>query len=591
MHTRFLYDNSMDMYIDTVPNRGSPPTILIRESYREGGKVRKRTIANITKLPEDVIEQIRAALRGSSVSGAPGGKLRGAFEISRAVAHGDACAVLAALRACGIDKAIDPRRSPARDLAVALVAQRVLRPGSKLAAARGFRPESASSTLAAQLKLPKDVCANRLYEAMDWLLGRQPRIEKALAEKYLKEGKPVLYDLTSTWSYSRNCPLARHGYSRDRKRGLPQIEFGLLCDGEGRPVAVEAFPGNASDPSTVSSQVGKLRDRFGLKRVVFVGDRGMITKARIRKDLEPNGFDWVFALRAPAIRSLAESGALQPSLFDQQDMAEIECEEKYPGERLVVCRNPLLAEERTRKRRELIAAAAAELEAVRRAVRRDFRPLRCPEKIRMRADKILGKYKMRKHFELKIGEGSFSWKRRKKAIAAEAALDGFYVIRTSVPEKDMSAAQAVLAYKSLGKVERAFRTMKASDLEVRPIRHWLDRRVRAHLLICMLAYHVEMHMRKALAPMLFHDEDGSTRESPVAKAERSAGARRKAATKRTQSGLEVHDFRGLLKHLGDLTMNRVKPKGSKEREFDIPSSPTPTQAEALRLLNAKIASG
>ena len=501
MHTRFLYDNSMDMYIDTVPNRGSPPTILIRESYREGGKVRKRTIANITKLPEDAIEQIRAVLRGSSVSGAPGGKLRGAFEISRAVAHGDACAVLAALRACGIDKAIDPRRSPARDLAVALVAQRVLRPGSKLAAARGFRPESASSTLAAQLKLPKDVCANRLYEAMDWLLGRQPRIEKALAEKYLKEGKPVLYDLTSTWSYSRNCPLARHGYSRDRKRGL------------------------------------------------------------------------------------------QPSLFDQQDMAEIECEEKYPGERLVVCRNPLLAEERTRKRRELIAAAAAELEAVRRAVRRDFRPLRCAEKIWMRADKILGNCKMRKHFELKIGEGSFSWKRKKEAIAAEAALDGFYVIRTSVPEKDMSAAQAVLAYKSLGKVERAFRTMKASDLEVRPIRHWLDRRVRAHLLICMLAYHVEMHMRKALAPMLFHDEDGSTRESPVAKAERSRSARRKAATKRTRSGLEVHDFRGLLKHLGDLTMNRVKPKGSKEREFDIPSSPTPTQAEALRLLNAKIASG
>ena len=579
----------MDMYIDTVPNRGSPPTILIRESYREAGKVRKRTIANITRLPEDVIEQIRAVLRGAVVAGDPVERLKRAFNISRSVSHGDACAVLAALRGCGIDKAIDPRRSPARDLAVAMVAQRILAPQSKLASARGFRPKTASSTLAAQLKLPKDVCEDKLYAAMDWLLERQPRIEKALAEKHLEEGKPVLYDLTSTWTYSQTCPLARYGYSRDRKRGLPQIEFGLLCNGEGRPVAVEAFPGNASDPSTVSSQIRKLRDRFGLKRVVFVGDRGMITQARIREDLEPNGLDWVFALRAPAIRSLARSGALQPSLFDEQNMAEIECEEKFPGERLVVCRNPLLADERTRKRRELIAATATGLETVRKAVRRGFRPLRCAEKIRMRAEKILGKHKMRKHFELKISEGKFSWKRKKKAIAAEAALDGLYVIRTSVPEDEMTAGEAVLAYKSLSKVERAFRTMKAADIEVRPIRHRLEHRVRAHLLICMLAYCVEMHMRKALAPLLFDDEDGPVRESPVAKAERSAGARKKAATKRTRSGLDVHDFKGLIEHLGDLTMNRVTPKGSKEREFDIPTSPTPTQAQALRLLNAKIA--
>ena len=581
------------MFVDVVPNRNSRPTILIRHAYREGGKAKKRTLANITKLPPDTVEKIRKILRGADPADAPV-KLEDAFEISRSLQHGNAAAVLAALRGCGVEQAIASRRSRSRDLAVALVAQRILEPGSKLAAARLFRPETAVSTLASQLGLPENVSEDRLYETMDWLLERQPRIEKALAEKHLSEGSPVLYDLTSVWSYSRTCPLVDRGYSRDGKKGLPQIEFGLpqiefglLCDADGRPVAVEAFPGNASDPSTVAAQVGKLRDRFGLKRAVFVGDRGMTAQARVREDLEPNGCDWIFALRAAGVGALAENGALQPTLFDERDMAEIECQELFPGERLVVCRNPLLAEERTRKRKDLIAAATQDLIEIRRAVRRDKRPLRNADAIRRRAERALGKRKMRKHFDLKIGTGSFSWKRKKQNIADEAALDGFYVVRTNVPEERMSAA-VVETYKRLGRVERAFRTMKASDLQVRPIRHRREPRVRAHLLICMLAYYVEKNMREALAPMLFDDERGPVRDSPVAKAERSPQAKLKASAKRTSSGEDVHDFRELLEQLGTLTMNRIEPSGPGKPGFDVPASPTPIQNRALRLLNAKV---
>ena len=577
----------VSMFVDVVPNRNSRPTILIRQAYREGGKARKRTLANITKLPPDAVEKIRKILRGADPADAPA-ELEDAFTISRSLQHGNAAAVLAALRGCGVDRAIASRRSRSRDLAVALVAQRILEPGSKLAAARLFRPETAVSTLASQLGLPENAGEDRLHETMDWLLERQPRIEKALAEKHLSEGSPVLYDLTSVWSYSRTCSLVKNGYSRDGKTGLPQIEFGLLCDAEGRPVAVEAFPGNASDPSAVAVQVGKLRDRFGLKRAVFVGDRGMTAQARVREDLEPNGYDWIFALRAAGVRALADRGALQPTLFDERDMAEIECQELFPGERLVVCRNPLPAEERIRKRKGLIAAAAQDLIEIRRAVRRDKRPLRNADAIRRRAERALKKRKMQKHFDLKIGTGSFSWKRKKQNIADEAALDGFYVVRTNVQEKRMSAAAAVETCKRLGRVERAFRTMKASDLQVRPIRHRRAPRVRAHLLICMLAYYVEKHMREALAPMLFDDEHGPVRDSPVAKAERSPQARRKASAKRTSSGEDVHDFRGLLEQLGTLTMNRIEPSGPGKPGFDVPASPTPIQKQALKLLNANI---
>ena len=574
------------MFVDVVPNRNSRPTILIRHAYREGGKAKKRTLANITKLPPDAVEKIRKILSGADPADAPA-KLEDAFEISRSPQPRSAARTAAAFPCCS-DRAIASRRSRSRDLAVALVAQRILEPGSKLAAARLFRPETAVSTLASQLGLPENVSEDRLYETMDWLLERQPRIEKALAEKHSGEGSPVLYDLTSVWSYSRTCPLVDRGYSRDGKTGLPQIEFGLPCDADGRPVAVEAFPGNASDPSAAAAQVGKLRDRFGLKRAVFVGDRGMVTQARVREDLEPNGYDWIFALRAAGVGALAAEGSLQPTLFDEQDMAEIECQELFRGERLVVCRNPLLAEERTRKRKDLISAAAQDLIEIRRAVRRDKRPLRSADAIRRRAERALDKRKMRKHFDLRIGTGSFFWKRKKQAIADEAALDGFYVVRTNVPEERMSAAAAVETCKRLGRVERAFRTMKASDLQVRPIRHRLEPRVRAHLLICMLAYYVEKHMRDALAPMLFDDEHGPVRDSPVVKAERSPQAKRKAATKRTSSGQDVHDFRGLIEQLGTPAMNRIEPSEPGKPGFDVPASPTPIQDRALRLLNAKV---
>ena len=570
---RFAFDRNKAMFIDKVPNRGSRPTILIRESYREGGKVRKRTIANITNLPEDMIEQIRSLLRGSVVADAPGGGLSGAFSISRSLPHGNAAAALAALRACGIDKAIDPRRSPARDLAIAMVVQRLLKPESELAPARSFCRETASSTLSAELELPEVVSEERLYEVIDWLLRRQPRIEKALAEKFLADGKPALYDLTSTGSYSR------YG-----DQGPSRIEFGLLYDLEGRPVAIEALSGNASSPSTVSSQARKLRDRFRLKRVVFAGDRGMTAQARIRKVLGPKGFDWIFALRAPALHALAENGALQPSLLDECDMAEFECGEMFPGERLVVYRTPHLAQQRASRRRCLIAATENELAAV----QSESQPLGSAVSIRRHAEKILERHKTARHFELKIDEGTFSWKRRNKAISVEEALDEFDAVGTSVPKDAMPAAEAVLACKNLGTAKRVFRTMKAFDLEDSPVRQDSEHWVRAHLLICMLACHVEMHMRKVLAPMLFDDEDDPVRDPSAAKTERSPKTQRKVLSSRARSRKIVRNFRDLLRHLEMLTMNRITPAGSEGRGFDRPTSPTPIQDRALRLLNVDL---
>ena len=577
------------MYVETVPNRNSRPTILIRHSYREGGKVKKRTLSNITKLPPEMIEKIRKILRGAAVADLPAA-LEDAFTISRSLQHGNAAAVLATLRGCGIEQAIASRRSRSRDLAVALVAQRILEPGSKLAAARLFRPETAVSTLASQLGLPENVNEDRLYETMDWLLERQPRIEKALAEKHLSEGSPVLYDLTSVWSYSRTCPLAEHGHSRDGKTGLPQIEFGLLCDADGRPVAVEAFPGNASDPSTVAAQVGKLRDRFGLKRAVFVGDRGMVTQARVREDLEPNGYDWIFALRAAGVGALAENGALQPTLFDEQDMAEIECRELFPDDRLVVCRNPLLAEERTRKRKDLIAAATQDLIEIRRAVRRDKRPLRNADAIRRRAERALKKRKMRKHFDLKIGTGSFSWKRKKQNIADEAALDGFYVRADQrAGRADVRRRRRAETYKRLGRVERAFRAIKASDLQIRPDppppraadpRPPPDLHARA---LCRHA-HAQSARPDAVRRRARPGPQLARRQGRALAAGQAEGGHESART----PDEDVHDFRGLLAQLGTLTMNRIEPSGPGKPGLDVPASPTPIQDQALRLLNAKI---
>ncbi len=423
---------------------------------------------------------------------------------------------------------------------------------------------------------------------MDWLLERQERIETELARRHLGERSLVLWDLTSVWMEGRNCALAKFGHSRDGKRGKLQIEFGLMCDREGRPVAVEVFGGNTSDPATVATAAGRLRTRFGLERVVLAGDRGMLADARLREDVRPAGLDWISAIGAPAIRALAENGTLQPSLFDDIDMAEIACEEIFPGERLMACRNPFLAEERARRREDLLQATEEGIREVDAATRRKSRRLKGATNIALRLEKVLTARKMKKHFVVDVREDGFSWRRNAGSIAAEEALDGFCVVRTSLPESVMEAGETVRSYKSLARVERAFRTMKTVDLKVRPVHHRLAGRVRAHVLLCMLAYYVEWHMRDALKPLLFHDEDPPEAASAVAPAGTSDGAALKAATKRTTSGLPVQGFQGLMAHLATLSMMRMKPKSETSAEFDMTSTPTPLQAEAFRLLGLRL---
>ena len=495
-------------------------------------------------------------------------------------------AVLGALRRCGLERLLAARRSRLRDLAVALIAARMVRPCSKLATSRGLDTDTLVDTLGEELGV-EDADEDELYGAMDWLVERQEGIEQRLAKKHLSEGSVVLYDLTSSYFEDRCCPLARHGYSRDRKRGKLQIVFGLLCDREGCPVAVEVFEGNTADPGTVSRQVEKLRQRFSLTRVVMVADRGMLTSARIRQDLGPAGLDWITALRSSDIQDLVQRQVLQPSLFDERDLAEIRCEEKFPGERLVVCRNPLLAQERSRKREALLQATEAALEKVRLATSRDKRPLKGEKAIALRVAKVIGQHKMAKHFRCHITQNSFSYSRNQNRIDREKALDGFYVIRTNVPAHTLSPEQAVGVYKSLSQVERAFRSYKTVDLKVRPIYHRLAPRVRAHVFLCMLAYYVEFHMRRRLAPMLFDDElrlaRPPDRPSPVAPATPSANARRKASTQRTSANLPVHSFQTLLQDLATIAKNRVLPS-SGAPPFDLITRPTPIQQHALSLL-------
>ena len=434
----------------------------------------------------------------------------------------------------------------------------------------------------------EEASADELYGAMDWLLKRQRRIERRLAKRHLEDGSLVLCDVTSVYFEGKKCPLARHGYSRDRKRGKPQIVFGLLCNRDGCPVAVEVFEGNTADPATLGAQVHKLCERFSLERMVMVGDRGLLTNARIREDLEPSGLSWISALRAPQIRTLAQQGHLQLSLFDQRDMAEISVPDLYPGERLIVCRNPLLAAERTRKRLELLDSTERKLDAVVKATRRHKSPLRGSDKIAVRVDRALGAYKVGKHFDVEITEDSFEYHRNQERIAEEAALDGFYVIRTNVPEDRLPANEAVRSYKSLSRVERAFRSFKSVDLKVRPVHHRLASRVRAHVFLCMLAYYVEWHMRRSLAPLLFDDhQPAEHRKSPVEPARRSPAARAKANSRRTPDGLPVHSFQTLLADLATLTRNRVRMHNTGASTADILARPTPLQEQAFSLLRVR----
>ena len=574
------------MYIERVPNRNSPPAVLLRESYREGGRVKKRTLANLSHLSDATIEGLRRVLRGDSVV-APDD----AFTIARSRPHGHVAAVVGTIRRLGVDRLLASRRSPERDRAVALIAARVLAPDSKLATARALDANSATSTLGEMLGL-ETVEAEDLYAVMDWLEARRAKIEKALAERHLHEGTLVLYDVSSSYLEGRSCPLARIGHSRDGKKGSLQIVFGLLCNGEGCPVAVEVYEGNTGDPTTLKDQIEKVRTRFGLSRVVFVGDRGLLTSARIREELAPvEGLDWVSALRSEQIRKLAEDGGpLQMSLFDETDLAEI-THPDFPGERLIACFNPLLAAERARKREDLLQATERELEKVAAATRREKRALRGKEQIGLRVGKVLGRFKMAKHFEMTITDTAFSYGRKQEAIDAEAALDGIYVLRTSVPKEVLGAEDTVRAYKDLAKVERAFRCLKTVDLHVRPIHHRLVTRLRTHVFLCMLAYYVEWHMRRVWAPLLFAEDDpkgaAERRGSPVKPARRSASAEAQALTKKTPEGETVHRFRGLLEHLATLTKNTIQPAGDLP-SFDRLTVPTPLQQKAFDLLGLPI---
>jgi Transposase DDE domain len=568
------------MYVTRVPNRGSPPAVLLRESYREGGKVKNRTLANLSSWPEAKVEALSRALKGLPPAG-----LAGAFEISRSLPHGHVAAVLGTIRELGLEQLIDPIGSRQRDLVTAMVVAQVTAPDSKLAIARGLRAETAASSLGEVLQAA-GCDEDDLYAAMDWLAGRQEKIEDALAARHLAGGTLVLYDVSSAAFEGRTCPLGAIGHPKDGVHGRLQIVYGLLTSKEGIPVAIEVFNGNTGDPKTVAAQVGKLKDRFGITKVVLVGDRGMLTAARLREDLGPAHLDWITALRAPQVKALVRDGALQLSFFDEVDLAEI-THPDYPGERLVACKNPLLEAERARKRESLLAATEADLAKIIAATQRARRPLRGKDKIALRADRALRRRKVAKHFTLDIGDGHLSYARNQDSIAAEAALDGIYVLRTSVSGTSLASGEVVSSYKALACVERAFRAFN-TDLDIRPIRHRTETRVRAHVFLRMLSYYITWHMQARLAPMLFTDDDKpaaqATRPSPVAPATRSPRALAKAAAKRTEGNLPVHSFDTLLGDLATICLNQIQPADPALPSFRLVTTPTPIQRRIFDLL-------
>ncbi|MGA7887710.1 MAG: IS1634 family transposase [Solirubrobacteraceae bacterium] len=540
----------------------------MRRSYREGGKVRNETVGNISHLPEELVELVRAGLRGEPV-----GALSDTFEIERSLPAGHVNAALAMSGRLGLARLLDRSPSRERDLAVAMICQRTVCPASKLKTVRGF----GQSTLAEELGVA-DADEDDLYAAMDWLLDRQARIEDRLARRHLTDGELVLYDVSSSYFEGRCCELAALGYSRDGRRGTRQIIYGLLCDKPGRPICVEVFGGELHDDKTLPSQIEKLKQRFGLRRVVVVSDRGMVTKANLEL-LREADTGWITALKAPQIQKLARQGELQLSLFDQTNLAEITADD-YPGERLIVCRNPLVAAERARKRADLLQATERGLEEIAQRVQRGT--LHGADQIGLAVGPALRRYKVKKHFEVQITDTSFTYERKTKQIDTEAALDGIYVLRTSVPDTELDTGQVVRSYKNLEQVERAFKTFKGPDLEIRPIHHHLADRVRAHVFLCMLAYYLTWHLRQAWAPLLFKDEHPPVQADPVAKASRSRSAQRKAHTKRTTTGEVAHSYKSLLAELATLTRNTIRLPGS-PATFNKLATPTPTQARALEL--------
>jgi hypothetical protein len=570
------------MYVVRVPNRGSPPAILLRESYREAGTVKNRTLANLSSWPEAKVDALSRVLKGQPP---PAADLDGAFEITRSLPHGHVAAVLGTLRQLGLEELIDPAPSRHRDLVAAMAVAQVIAPDSKLAIARGLRDQTAASSLGEVLGAGS--CdEDDLYAAMDWLAARQEAVEDALAARHLAGGTLVLYDVSSAAFEGRTCPLGAIGHPKDGVRGRLQIVYGLLTSKDGVPVAIEVFAGNTGDPTTVAAQVARIKDRFALTRVVLVGDRGMLTAARLREDVAPAHLDWITALRAPAVKKLVRGGDLQLTLFDQIDLAEITSPD-FPGERLVACMNPFLRAERARKRESLLQATEADLGKIAAACARARAPLRGKDKIALRVDRVLNRRKVAKHFTIAIADDSVSYARNQDSITAEAALDGVYVLRTSVAAGDLDSPGIVSSYKALAQVERAFRAFN-TDLDIRPIRHRTETRVRAHVFLRMLSYYISWHMQARLAPVLFADDDKpaarDARPSPVAPAARSPRALAKAATKQTPADLPVHSFGSLLADLATICLNTIAPADPALPGFRLVTTPTPLQRHALDLL-------
>jgi transposase len=552
-------------------------TILLRHSYRDGPAVKHETLANLSHLPEHIVDLIRRSLQGEAFASA-----NERFQITASKPHGHVQAVLGTLRQLGVDTLLATKPSRERDLVVAMIVERLLFPCSKLATTRHWL----STTLAEELNVA-DAAAEDLYAAMDWLLDRQKAIENKLAQRHLGEQSLVLYDVSSSFYEGHTCPLAAYGHDRDGKKGLPIIVYGLLTDGQGRPIAVDVYPGNTADPTTVPDQVDKLRQRFKLQRIVLAGDRGMLTDTQLDHLKEHPGLGWLSALRSHGIRKLVDNGSLERSLFDSVNLAEITAAE-YPDERLIACYNPLLAEKRRHKRTELLAKTEEKLQALAREVARRTRKPLSQTEIALKAGRLINRWKMAKHFQLTIADGVFRWKRRDAAITKEEQLDGIYVIRTSEPEEQLSAADSVRSYKSLAQVERAFRCLKGVDLMVRPIFHRVEPRVRAHIFLCMLAYYVEWQLRQAWAPLLFADEELTAeraRRDPVNPAEPSAAAQAKKKSLRNADGREVHSLRTLLAELATRCRNicTIRSDGT-TNSFTQLTEANPLQAEAYRLL-------
>ena len=585
----------MAFYVESIPNRNSPPAVLLRQAWREGKRIRRRTIANLSRLPPETVNGLRILLKG----GFAVPSLDLVVSIRRALPHGHVAAVLGLCRQLDLHRILHRRPSRFRTLALAAVVARLLHPDSKLATARALDPASDRSSLGSLLGLGP-VSGNELLATLDWLRGRQNWIQRSLARRHLRDATLILYDVTSAYVEGRCCPLAAFGYNRDRKRGKRQIVCGLLCAADGCPIAIEVFAGNTADPTTVRSQVQTLRQRFGIRRIAMVADRGMLATTRIRGDLEPAGLDWISALKSSDLRLLLRPPEPPPEDPDAETQAPLRPEElvpdqvgeivsaAFPGERLLVCLNPRLRVERARKREALLRATEEILEGIAARVRRKDQPLRGRGAINRVVGRDLNRKKMAKHFEVQVRDDDLRWSRRQGKIEAEARLDGIYIVRTSVPEERLGAEEAVLAYKRLTRVERAFRSLKTTQLRVRPLYVYSEEHVRGHVFLCMLAYYVEWHLRRKLAPLLFEDSErgaaAAQRASPVAPAEVSEAAAAKAASKRTPEGLPVQSLRTLLEHLGTLTLNRVTLTPEDPHEFDLLARKTPLQAKAFELL-------